>query len=78
MLFRSRAAFEPVEPLTEREEEALALVARGLTNAEIGEQLYVSPSTVKTHLASLQGKLGARNRTELAIWAWQSGRMADT
>lgn len=70
-----RAAVEPVEPLTEREEEALSLVARGLTNAEIGERLFVSVSTVKTHLASLHTKLGARNRVELAAWAWQSGRM---
>lgn len=72
-----RAVPEPVEPLTEREEAALALVAQGLTNAEIGERLFVSPSTVKTHLASLQAKLGARNRTEVAVWAWQSGRMDD-
>jgi DNA-binding NarL/FixJ family response regulator len=70
-----RAAAEPVDSLTEREEAALALVAQGLTNAEIGERLFVSASTVKTHLGSLQTKLGARNRTELAIWAWQSGRM---
>jgi DNA-binding NarL/FixJ family response regulator len=70
-----RTVAEPVEPLTEREEDALALVAQGLTNAEIGERLFVSPSTVKTHLASLQAKLGARNRTEVAVWAWQSGRM---
>jgi DNA-binding NarL/FixJ family response regulator len=70
-----RAAVEPSEPLTSREEEALALVARGLTNAEIGERLYVSVSTVKTHLGSLHAKLGARNRVELAAWAWQSGRM---
>jgi DNA-binding NarL/FixJ family response regulator len=73
-----RAAVDPVEPLTEREEEALTLVAQGLTNAEIGERLFVSPSTVKTHLGSLQAKLGARNRVELAAWAWQSGRMDDT
>jgi DNA-binding NarL/FixJ family response regulator len=73
-----RTVPEPVDPLTEREEAALGLVAQGLTNAEIGERLFVSPSTVKTHLASLQAKLGARNRTEVAIWAWQSGRMDDT
>jgi len=72
-----RAAAEPFEPLTEREEAALTLVAQGLTNAEIGARLFVSPSTVKTHLGSLQAKLGARNRTELAVWAWQSGHMDD-
>jgi DNA-binding NarL/FixJ family response regulator len=64
-----------IVPLTEREEEVLAAVATGRTNAEIAEELYISLSTVKTHLASLQDKVGARNRVELAAWAWQSGRM---
>lgn len=73
----ARAAVpEPVEALTEREEEALRLVAQGHTNAEMAELLFVSPSTVKSHLASLQTKLGARNRVELAAYAWQSGRMS--
>ena len=70
------AVAEPIEPLTEREEEALRLVAQGHTNAEMAELLFVSPSTVKSHLGSLQTKLGARNRVELAAFAWQSGRMA--
>ena len=69
------SAPEPVEPLTEREEEALRLVAQGHTNAEMAALLFVSPSTVKSHLASLQTKLGARNRVELAAFAWQSGRI---
>ncbi|QXC59770.1 response regulator transcription factor [Aquihabitans sp. G128] len=72
---RRAAVPEPVDGLTEREEEVLRLVALGHTNAEIGELIFVSPSTVKSHLASLQVKLGARNRVELAAWAWQSGRM---
>ena len=67
---------EPQGRLTDREEEALRLVAQGHTNAEMAELLFVSPSTVKSHLASLQTKLGARNRVELAAFAWQSGRMA--
>jgi DNA-binding NarL/FixJ family response regulator len=71
----SPAAVQPVVPLTEREEEVLAAVATGRTNAEIAEELFISLSTVKTHLASTQDKLGARNRVELAAWAWQSGRM---
>lgn len=53
----------------------LAAVARGRTNAEVAEDLYVSLSTIKSHLAALQAKLRARNRVELAAWAWQSGRM---
>ncbi len=64
----------PIEPLTDREEEVLLAVARGQTNAEIGAVLHISLSTVKTHLASLMGKLSARNRVELAIWAYETGR----
>ena len=51
-------------------------VARGRTNAEIADELYISLSTVKTHLASLMTKLGARNRVELAMWAYETDRMA--
>lgn len=69
-------ATQPIVPLTDREEEVLAAVATGRTNAEIAADLYISLSTVKTHLASVQDKLGARNRVELAAWAWQSGRMS--
>ncbi|CAN5803097.1 response regulator transcription factor [soil metagenome] len=66
---------EPVEPLTAREEEVLGTVARGRTNAEIADELYISLSTVKTHLASLMAKLGARNRVEMAMWAHETGRI---
>jgi DNA-binding NarL/FixJ family response regulator len=65
---------QPVEPLTEREEQVLATVARGRSNNEIAAELHISLSTVKTHLASLMTKLGARNRVELAIWAYETGR----
>ena len=65
---------QPLTPLTEREETVLAHVAHGLTNAEIADELHVSLSTVKTHLASLMTKLDARNRVGLAIWAHESGR----
>lgn len=66
---------QPLSPLTEREEEVLVTVARGRTNAEIAQDLHISLSTVKTHLASLMQKIGARNRVEIAIWAYETGRM---
>ena len=69
---------QPVEPLTAREEEVLVTVARGRTNAEIADELYISLSTVKTHLASLMNKLGARNRVEIAMWAYETGRIDPT
>ena len=65
---------QPIEPLTAREEEVLVTVARGRTNAEIADELYISLSTVKTHLASLMNKLNARNRVEIAMWASETGR----
>ncbi|WP_051744631.1 response regulator transcription factor [Streptomyces yerevanensis] len=64
---------KPQEPLTDRELDVVRLVALGRTNAEIAADLYVSLSTVKTHLASVQLKLVARNRVEIAAWAWQTG-----
>ena len=68
-------ASQPVEPLTGREEEVLLTVARGRTNAEIADELHISLSTVKTHLASLMTKLGARNRVEIAMWAYETDRL---
>lgn len=69
------APIQPVDPLTDREEEVLMKVARGKTNAEIAEDLFISNSTVKTHIARLMTKLEARNRVELVIWAYQAGRV---
>ncbi|WP_413797633.1 response regulator [Streptomyces iranensis] len=69
-----RAAHEPAEPLTDREEEVIQGIARGLTNPEIAAELYIAPSTVKTHLGSVQAKLGLRNRVEIATWAFRTGR----
>jgi DNA-binding NarL/FixJ family response regulator len=66
---------QPLEPLTAREEEVLVKVAHGRTNAEIADELYISLSTTKTHLASLMSKLGARNRVELAMWAYETDRV---
>ncbi|SFA79985.1 two component transcriptional regulator, LuxR family [Amycolatopsis marina] len=67
---------QPDEPLTSRETDVVKATARGLTNTEIGAELFLSLSTVKTHLASVQGKIGARNRVEIAAWAWRSGLMS--
>jgi DNA-binding NarL/FixJ family response regulator len=69
-------AAQPTEPLTAREEEVLLTVARGRTNGEIADELHISLSTVKTHLASLMAKLGARNRVEIAMWAHETDRVA--
>ncbi|WP_030773915.1 MULTISPECIES: response regulator [unclassified Streptomyces] len=69
-------ARRPTEPLTERERDVVRCLARGLTNAEIAAELFVSLSTVKTHLANVQAKLDARNRVEIAAWAWESGLAA--
>jgi DNA-binding NarL/FixJ family response regulator len=70
-----RPTAQPIEPLTEREEQVLVTVARGRTNAEIAGELHISLSTVKAHLASLMTKLGARNRVELAMWAYETDRI---
>ena len=53
----------------------LLTVARGRTNTEIATDLHISLSTVKTHLSSLMAKLGARNRVEMAMWAYETGRV---
>lgn len=66
---------QPLDPLTGREEDVLALVARGRTNAEIAAELFISLSTVKTHVAALMSKLDARNRVEVAMWAYDTGRV---
>jgi DNA-binding NarL/FixJ family response regulator len=66
---------QPIDPLTDREEQVLLTVASGRTNAEIAHDLHISLSTVKTHLASLMTKLGARNRVEIAMWAYETGRV---
>jgi len=70
---------KPLEPsddlrrLTKREREVMALVARGLTNDEIAEHLYMSPATAKTHVNRAMTKLGARDRAQLVVVAYETG-----
>ena len=67
------ATAEALERLTPREREVLALVGRGRSNAEIAERLVLSPLTAKTHVARLFSKLGARDRAQLVVTAYESG-----
>jgi DNA-binding NarL/FixJ family response regulator len=63
----------PLDVLSEREREVLAEVARGKTNAEIGESLYMSPLTAKTHVSRILGKLNARDRAQLVVIGYETG-----
>ena len=63
----------PRSPLTDREREVLALVGRGLTNDEIGERLFLSPLTAKTHVSRIMTKLDARDRVHLVVVAYETG-----
>lgn len=64
---------ERLAPLTGREREVMALVAAGLTNDEIAERLYVSPATAKTHVSRAMIKVGARDRAQLVVLAYETG-----
>lgn len=74
----AKAPNQPIEALTPREEEVLLAVASGRSNSEIADELFVSLSTVKTHIASLMNKLGVRNRVEMAMWAYETNRFPGT
>ena len=62
-----------VAPLTDREREVVTLVARGLSNEEIGQALFMSPATAKTHVNRAMAKVGARDRAQLVVFAYQTG-----
>ncbi|RKI95541.1 DNA-binding response regulator [bacterium D16-34] len=64
---------EGLDSLTDREREILRLVARGLSNDEIGAELFISPATVKTHIARIMAKVDAHDRAQLVIRAYESG-----
>ena len=67
---------EPVAQLSEREVEVLRLVARGLPNAAIGAELFLSEATVKTYVSRMLAKLDLRDRVQLAVLAYESGLVA--
>ena len=62
-----------LDRLTDREREVMTLVGTGLTNEEIAEKLYMSPATSKTHVSRAMVKLGARDRAQLVVFAYESG-----
>jgi DNA-binding NarL/FixJ family response regulator len=70
---RPAPATERLAGLTEREREVLAEVGAGRSNAEIGERLFISAATARTHVSRLLGKLGARDRAQLVVLAYETG-----
>ncbi|MER7130141.1 response regulator transcription factor [Streptosporangium saharense] len=64
----------PDVALTERENDIVTLLASGRTNAEIAAELFLSPGTVKNHIATIQRKTHTKNRVAIAAWAWSTGR----
>jgi DNA-binding NarL/FixJ family response regulator len=68
----AQAAADRLAPLTPREREVLALVGEGLSNHEIGHELFLSPATARTHVSHAMAKLGARDRAQLVVIAYQT------
>jgi DNA-binding NarL/FixJ family response regulator len=71
------SAPQGLDELTERELEVFRLIARGLSNAEIGQELYISDTTVKTHITHILSKLGLRDRVQAVVLAHESGLFDD-
>lgn len=71
-----RMPAEALDALTDREREVLLLIARGFTNGEIASELYVAEATVKTHVGRVLAKLGARDRVQLVVTAYETGLIA--
>jgi len=69
----TKASEDRLAVLTQREREVLALVGQGLSNDEIGTELFLSPATARTHVSHAMGKLGARDRAQLVVIAFQTG-----
>jgi DNA-binding NarL/FixJ family response regulator len=66
-------ASQELERLTDREAEVLRFMAKGLSNTEIAETLYLSPTTIKSHVAGVLAKLGLRDRTQAVVFAYENG-----
>jgi DNA-binding NarL/FixJ family response regulator len=73
-----QASEDRLAELTQREREVLALVGRGLSNHEIAEQLVISKATARTHVSRVIGKLGARDRAQLVVIAYQTGLVSSS
>ena len=69
----SRTPHPQLDQLTDREREVVSLAAEGLSNHEIAERLVLSPATARTHIGRAMSKLGARDRAQLVVFAYQSG-----
>ncbi len=66
---RARKEPEPVEPLTEREKDVMRLLGQGMSNKDIGAQLFITERTARTYVSNILGKLGLASRTQAALWA---------